>query len=206
MKALIITTILILFICFDKMSYADVSASSSEVAGSNLSGEEIFSEAIKYHHGIDGVDQDLKKAISLYMQAAKLGNGKALLVLGMFYDKGKVVTKNQEEAFKYYMQAASKGISEAEFNIGSMYYSGEGVEQSYSKALEWFERSASKGNPKAAFNLGGMYYNGDGIKQDESKAKYWLQVSSSNGNPAAALILDFFGHDIEPIGRDLNNL
>ena len=51
-----------------------------------------------------------------------------------------------------------------------------------------------------------MYYNGDGVKQDERQAKYWFKVSSHNGNPAAALISQFFGHDIELIGRDLNNI
>lgn len=208
MKALIFAFTVSL-LGFSQNAYSDsVPAGQPEAStvAVSSSSDDAFKEAVKYHHGVDGVKPDIKKALALYQKSAQTGNAEALLILGTFYDKGKEVEQNWEKALKYYTEAADKGLTEAEFNIASMYYAGEGVEQSYAKAAQWFEKSALNGNPKSAFNLGAMYYNGDGLKQDESQAKYWFKVSARNGNPAAALVMKFFGHDIELISRDLNNI
>lgn len=81
-----------------------------------------------YESGEFGDEVNYSKAHECYMQAAKLGNTKAMLNLGNMYEKGKGVEKDQNEAQKFYQLAASKGDHTA-LNILKSKFSAENLKQ-----------------------------------------------------------------------------
>jgi hypothetical protein len=82
---------------------ADPSADSARVAP--LSHTELFDQAVLYHHGQDLTPPDLKKALSLYEQAALAGSLRAARALSSLYGGGKGVRKSEEKS-QYYLKRA----------------------------------------------------------------------------------------------------
>jgi len=71
--------------------------------------ESIFAQAQKYEFGTEPMDQDYAVAVRLYQQAAEKGNAEAQYRLGILYDQGEGVSKNQEEAKRWWALAAGQG-------------------------------------------------------------------------------------------------
>jgi TPR repeat protein len=81
-----------------------------------------------------------------WMPLAKEGVAKAQYNLGLIYNRGKEVLKDDKEAVRWYRLAAEQGFPEAQTNLGLMYESGQGVEQDYVKAQKWFNIAGVNGN------------------------------------------------------------
>ena len=58
---------------------------------------------------------------------AEQGNARAQYFLGLMYNEGKGVPKDQKEAFKWYRLAADQGDASAQYNLALMYGNGVGV-------------------------------------------------------------------------------
>jgi hypothetical protein len=86
----------------------------------------------------DGVPQDYKEAVNLWLLSAKQGNAYAQYNLGVLYSQGQGVPQNYTEAVKYYRLAAAQGLAKAQYNLGAAYYNGKGVPQDYNQAERWF--------------------------------------------------------------------
>ena len=69
-----------------------------------------------YEQG-ESVEQDLKKAFDLYVQAATLGNDEAQFKVGEFYMNGIVVETSLDKAIEWFSEAAKAGHSEASHNL-----------------------------------------------------------------------------------------
>ncbi|GGB84842.1 GIY-YIG nuclease family protein [Deinococcus soli (ex Cha et al. 2016)] len=82
---------------------ADPSADSARVAPPSHA--ELYDQAVLYHHGQDLTPPDLKKALSLYEQAALAGSLRSARALSSLYGGGKGVRKS-EEKFHYYWKRA----------------------------------------------------------------------------------------------------
>jgi TPR repeat protein len=104
-------------------------------------------------YGEGGVELSLEKAIDCYKKGIKLGDPRCMAQLGIMYEEGEGVAKNEKLAFEHYQMGALKGYDNAQYNLGACYYDGEYVEQSYTKAREWFNRAAAQGNEKAIKEL-----------------------------------------------------
>ncbi len=72
---------------------------------------------------------EYKTAVKWYRKAAEQGFSSAQFNLGLMYDNGQGVPRNNKEAVKWYRKAAEQGFSEAQFNLGNMYSDGRGVSQ-----------------------------------------------------------------------------
>ncbi len=128
-------------------------------------------------------------AAILWKQEAGKGSADALLQLGLLYDLGLGMPRDQAVAFDYYLKAAQLGLADAEFNVAVMLEAGTGVDRDTQAAAIWYARSALAGNQRAAFNLGLMYRDGSGVPVNSNLASYWLgRVSASI--PAAATALN----------------
>jgi hypothetical protein len=86
----------------------------------------------------DGVTQDYKEAVNLWLLSAKQGNAYAQYNLGVLYSQGQGVPQNYMEAVKYYRLAAEQGLAKAQYNLGTAYYNGKGVPKDYNQAEKWF--------------------------------------------------------------------
>lgn len=118
-------------------------------------------------------------------QAAEQGDAEAQFKLGVWYDNGEGVLRDDAQAAVWYRKAAEQGLTQAQFNLGMMYAQGEGVAQDNTQALAWFHKAAEQGYADAQFSLGVMYSQA----QDDTQALAWYQKAAEQGHAGAQLNL-----------------
>lgn len=104
---------------------------------------------------------DYATALGLWRPLAERGNANAEYNLGLIYQRGNGVPKDDQEAVKWFRKAADQGLVEAEFTLGWIYHDGtygEGTEvaQDYSEAFKWLRKAAGQGDAHAQQLLAGM--------------------------------------------------
>jgi TPR repeat protein len=120
-----------------------------------------------------------------YQKAADQGDAAAQCNLGVMYEKGRGVKKDETEAVKWFQKAADQGNAPAQFNLGFMYKTGRGVKKDETEAVKWFQKAADQGVAAAQFNLGVTYEKGYGVKKDETEAVKWFQKAADQGHAKA---------------------
>ena len=118
-------------------------------------------------------------------KAADQGNAYAQTSLGLMYQNGRGVAKDDSQAVAWYQKAADQGYAGAQHNLGCMYRDGRGVAKDDSQAVAWFQKAADQGYAKAQSNLGWMYVNGRGVAHDDRQAAQWYQKAGDQGNADA---------------------
>ena len=101
--------------------------------------------------------------------------GAALCDLGVMYDEGQGVVKDEKRAIAYYQRAAELGLPLAMFNLGLRHEQGRGeLTQSDEEAVKWYIRAAELGSPAAMNNLGLKYEQGPGgLLRSDKEAILW---------------------------------
>ena len=118
-------------------------------------------------------------------QAAEQGMTIAQFSLGVMYDNGQGVLKDDAEAVRWFRLAADQGLADAQHNLGFMYDNGKGVPKDDAEAVRWYRLAAEQGQVNAQHNLGVMYANGEGVLKDSVLAHMWSTIAGANGNEAA---------------------
>lgn len=113
------------------------------------------------------------------------GSYRSAYQLGMLYELGRGVTKDNETAASWIRFAAAHGVVDAENEMADLYYHGEGVQQSYRKAFQWSLKAALTGNSAAETKTCYAYQAGQGVPQDFGKALNWCILAASQGNVIA---------------------
>ena len=150
-----------------------------------------FDEAVAaYNRG------DYATAVRWFLVHAEQGAASAQFKLGLMYDNGEGVLKDEAEAVKWYRLAAEQGHATAQFNLGVMYDNGEGVLKDDAEAVRWYRLAAEQGNTKAQSNLGIMYGKGEGVLKDSVLAHMWSNIAGANGNEAARKLRDNLERDM----------
>lgn len=149
-------------------------------------GAEFYELAVDYDCGRNDKVKDKKKAVYYYTKAAEKGNALAMLNLGIFYEHGDGVPRNEKKAVSFYAAASDGGNAAAQCNLGYCYFNGIGVGRDYKKAVLWYEKAMSGGNMRAVNNLGFCYENGHGVKKDVRKAYELYRYAALNGDGNAA--------------------
>ena len=83
-------------------------------------------------------------------KAAEQGDAAAQYNLGVMYDEGKRVTRDDAEAVKWYRKAADQGHAKAQYNLGLMYTNGQGVKRDDVEAVKWFHKAADQRDASGA--------------------------------------------------------
>lgn len=124
---------------------------------------------------------DLKKAFSLFMEGAKLGNDSCQLDLGYFYDVGISVPADKRAALKWYRRAYRQNNAGAANNIATIHRDFGEV----SKMLWWYRQAARMGDIDAMFLLADRYETGKGIRKNLAKAaQFYAKVLDSKTRTA----------------------
>ena len=97
----------------------------------------------------DKLEIDLKNAFYWIEKAAKLGNLKAMVIIGIFYENGESVAQDYNKAKFWYEKAALLGDKNGMYNLGLLYNEGLGVVKDYKSAKYWYEKAAKEGHLKA---------------------------------------------------------
>ena len=86
-------------------------------------------------------------------QRANRGRADAQCSIGLCYENGTGIEKNDEEAVRWYRKAAEQGFAPAQSKLGFSYMRGTGVEKNEEEAVRWFRKAAKQGDRTAQFNL-----------------------------------------------------
>ena len=108
---------------------------------------------------------------------ATAGEVSAWYNLGLMYEQGYGVARDNFEAALCYRQAAEKGWVEAQYRLGLLYYHGQGVPKDLKLAAAWYKKAGEQGYAPAQAALANMYLIGEGVPKDSSKAAHWYKKS-----------------------------
>lgn len=146
---------------------------------------------LMYQNGTYPVKKDIKKAISLFEQAASKDYPYAYNNLGLIYEaKG-----NTQESFKYFTLSSSLGESWALNKIGEYYRNGIYVKKDLEKAFEYYNKAIDSPintvSYYAYYNLAKYFYLTGNIIliKDEDTAIKYLEIASNHVIEASILLL-----------------
>ncbi len=122
---------------------------------------------------------DLPLAYAAFLAAAEEGHADSQFNVGLMYEKGIGVGKDEKEAVLWYGKAASQGNASAQFNLGVLYENGRGTNVDFAKANEWYRKASVQGDALAIGNLGMLYVRGQGVKENKVAGVALLLVSAT---------------------------
>ncbi len=112
---------------------------------------------------------------------SKQDNPRVHYGLGLLYENGLGVIKDEQHAILWYSKAAEKGHIGAQFNLAYMYGAGRGVIKDEVQAASWFRKAAEQNNLEAQYSLGLFYSNGQGLIKDDKQALIWYRKAAEQG-------------------------
>ncbi|WP_347274728.1 tetratricopeptide repeat protein [Candidatus Kuenenia sp.] len=149
--------------------------------------------------------------INTMTKKAKQGNVEAQLFVGIMYEKGMGLDKDEAKAVRWYRKAAEQGSAAAQSMLGRAYAEGYGVAKNEVEAMKWFRKaaeselqgfsnqpflfaggyegaikSAEDGNELAKTIVGKMYLTGSGVSQNDVEAVRWLTAGTKGFAAAGA--------------------
>lgn len=106
-----------------------------------------------FEQGLEaGRRHDYATALANFEPLAKQGDRDAQYNLGMMYEKGWGLPRNDGKAAMWYYKAAEKNVPGAQLNLGVMYYQGRGVSHHPVMSYFLFNLAISGGEHKAQKN------------------------------------------------------
>jgi TPR repeat protein len=140
--------------------------SSSAIAG--------FEEGITAYQA-----NNIPLAYKEFLAAAKEGHSDSQYNIGLMYEHGIGVDKDDKEALGWYQKSAEQGSTLAQFNLGVLYENGRGTSVDFTQANEWYRKASVQGDALAIGNLGMLYLRGQGVKQNSIAALALLLMSAT---------------------------
>lgn len=92
---------------------------------------------------------DYTEAYRLWRPLAEKGDPQAQNYLGILYQLGLGVERDDPQAFKWYHAAAVHGNADAQRNLGTLYQTGTGIAQNNLWAYAWYYAAVHNGSAKA---------------------------------------------------------
>lgn len=125
--------------------------------------------------------KEYEQSAKLYQQCADMGHDVCQLALGVQYEYGLGVKKDDGQAVAWYRKAADQGNAIAQKALGLMYELGKGVPENWPEAFRLYAVSAEHYN-EGAFQAGRMYEFGMGVPQNRAVAIGWFRKSADMGH------------------------
>jgi TPR repeat protein len=123
---------------------------------------------------------EFENVIKWYEKAGELGSDTSYHNLGVMFNSGRGVKKDQTKAAYYFRKAADMGYAGSQNNLGWAYYKGEGVEKNYGLAIYWITRAIEQGEPFAYSSLGEMRLYAHGFPPDDVEAYKWIILADKS--------------------------
>lgn len=163
-------------------------------------------ENVNFNAGVEAVDvNNMPLAFKYFLAAAKENHVDSQYNVGVMYEQGIGVGKNEKEALGWYKKAGMQGNAAAQFNLGVLYENGLGTEVDFAKANEWYRKASVQNDAMAIGNLGMLYIRGDGVKENKIAGVALLLMSTSQDpspeNQARKNISGIRGLTAEMIGE-----
>ena len=127
---------------------------------------------------------DMPITLQETLAKAQAGDAQAQLDLGLAYQTGRGVARDQAQGALWVRKAADQGNAAAQNRLAIIYEHGSGVQTNYAQAMQLYRKAADQGFATAQANLGKMYEVGHGVPRDYAEALNWYSKAASQGNPA----------------------
>ncbi len=129
------------------------------------------------------------EAVGAYRKAADAGSTAAMVALGMLYESGTGLAKDDGQARALFQRAAAAGNALGIAQLAALGQSaGQPVDPAQQRAL--LANAAAANSADAQYQLGVMYANGIGGPKDDAAARSWFEKAAAQGNVDA---LDWMG-------------
>lgn len=128
---------------------------------------------------------DFKRAYEILLPLAEQGNPDAQITLGIMFDYGQGVAKDDAQATGWYRKAAMQGMPAVQHNLGVKYFEGIGIGKDYTEAARWWRMAAKLGFAESQYSLGEMYAYGIGAPKQEDEAAGWYRLAAGQGHALA---------------------
>ena len=142
----------------------------------------------------------------------------AQFLLGLMYQHGAGVPKNDDEARSWFLKAAEQHNFWAEDQLGVIYKNGQGVPKDAAAALKWFLKAAEDGHHGDQYQLVRIYKTGAGVPKDDAEALKWERKLAEEGDHNSLVLLanelraegnqteadDLFGPLIEKVRKEIS--
>ena len=125
------------------------------------------------------IDRNIyREAIPLLLQAGRLSHARAQATLGIAYQDGNGVRRDDAAAAHWFGLAAAQGHRASQYALAGMYEEGDGgLKKDRAKARELYLLSANQGFDKAQMEVGMAYEVGDGMPRSRERAIQMLRAS-----------------------------
>ena len=120
-----------------------------------------------------------------FRQACDRGSGTGCYILGVQYQRGRNVSKDDVQAFALFQLACGAGSARGCARLGEYYFLGTGVTIDKVKALEGFERACERGYGPGCYNAGVLYRDGDAGRTDPAYGARLIERACEMGTRAA---------------------
>ncbi|EJK61569.1 hypothetical protein THAOC_17921 [Thalassiosira oceanica] len=120
----------------------------------------------KYWHGQLGLQEDARKAVELYTEAAELGSHEGLSALGLFYVIGHGVEQDEAKGVQLWAKGAMQGDVESRYNLGC----NEEEKGNHDRAVRHHLISAKTGYGNSVEKIKGMFIRGLATKEQYTQA------------------------------------
>lgn len=136
---------------------------------------------------VAGYDEGLKAyqngnyeiALLEFSPIAEQGDARAQFHLGLMYNNGRGVQKDDKTAAKWHQQAAEQGNADSQNHLGVMHRMGHGVPLDYKESIRFWRQAAAQANAFALLNLCETFSSGVGVQAKNSIVAYALCNLSS---------------------------
>ena len=145
-----------------------------------LNAPELFDRAMNALIG-SGAGRSDATALDYLHRSADLGYAPAQVVLGYFYETGRIVAQEPIQALDWYRKAAEQDDQLAEWLVGRIIYSGEEPPRDLNAAIFWLQKAANHNDPFGEYLLGKIRME----RQDYVAAAYYLRKAAMQGLPQA---------------------
>ena len=148
------------------------------------------------------VRQDKEKAMSLFTQAAEVGNPRAMTALAFEYASQKTAEETRL-AIEWYERAIELGDASAFAGLGAMYLTHPDLFDK-PKAIRLFKKGAQLGDSYGMRQLGLAHLMGHGVTKDGAVAISWFRKAIKLNDSYAIVILGRMYASGEGVTRDFN--
>ena len=132
-------------------------------------------DALDHDDPVEALDFVINKS------CAADGDAQHQCELGVQYQEGKIIPRDDKEAVKWFKLAAKQGHPNAQAMLGDMYFNGHGTRKSYKEALKWYHLASQIGEAISNHNLGFMYETGLGVDRDNETAFEFYTIAAKQG-------------------------
>lgn len=126
---------------------------------------------------------EFEKAFRIFKEMADAGDSQGLYNLGIMYESGKGVERNEEKALQSFQKCADNWFDNCLFEMGNVYmYGSFNVQKNSGKAYDYYMKVALKGHTEAEYKVGSMNFRGDGVGRNDETAFKFMKKAADKGH------------------------